>query len=76
MRFKKTPAPCFFAKGYVANDEITSSLAPEGQAPHNDTKYASTSLRAIRRITRQSQSSLWDFSTSQKARKGGVDYAL
>jgi hypothetical protein len=34
------------AKGLVAKDEITSSLAPKGQAPRNDRKRYSVSLRA------------------------------
>jgi hypothetical protein len=34
------------AKGLVAEDEIASSLAPKGQAPRNDRKRYSMSLRA------------------------------
>ena len=49
-----------------AKDEIASSLAPKGQTPRNDRKRSPVSLRVIRRIARQSQPSLLDFSTGAK----------
>ena len=56
----------FPAKGAVEEHGIAASLAPVGQAHRNDKECVFLSLRAIRRIARQSQLSLTEFGNSPK----------